>query len=397
MKTLYLHIGTPKTATTAIQVFCAGNQPVLNSHGYTYPDLGIRYPHVRWQRNAHFLVGDLRRKISERDLKKEDQVIDECFSKIYELFQQYDNIILSDESLWLDEFRRKGRLWSRIKKEIEKDIFTVKIIVYLRRQDEFIYSRWNQQIKAAVGLISPSYVYKWDEMLDKFSYLKIDYYGILEKIAKYVGKKNIIVRPFDRKKFYGGTIYADFLNIIGLAYSDEYRIIQETPNVSLTKNSVEIKRILNGLPNLNEESNNIFHDCLSQCSLLPSDDKKYSMFSEQEMREFLSRCEEGNNKIVEEYLDGETKLFDDTYKAEEKWTPDNPDMMTDIIRFSGSLAIYLLKEHEELKHQLAELKSQLKEHDLATDSRENDTGFLNKKLKKPLTKVGKKVKNVLMR
>ena len=88
MKTLYLHIGTPKTATTAIQVFCAGNQQVLNSYGYIYPDFGIRYAHVGRHRNAHFLVGNVRRRIKEREFEKEDQVIDECFSKIYELFQQ---------------------------------------------------------------------------------------------------------------------------------------------------------------------------------------------------------------------------------------------------------------------------------------------------------------------
>lgn len=397
MKTLYLHIGTPKTATTAIQLFCAHNQQVLNSYGYTYPDFGNRYAHVGRWRNAHFLVGEVRRRVKEREFEKEDQVIDECFSKIYELFQQYDNIILSDESLWLDEFRCKGRLWSRIKKEIEKDIFTVKIIVYLRRQDEFVYSRWNQQIKAAVGLISNNYVYKWEEMLEKFSYLKIDYYGMLENIANYVGKKNIIVRPFDRKKFYRGSIYADFLKVIGLEYSDQYMIAQETPNVSLTKNNVEIKRILNGLPNLNEYSNDVFRVCLTQCSELPSDDKKYSMFSKQEMKEFLSKCEEGNNKIAEEYLNGEKTLFDNAYKAEEKWTPDNPTMMEDIVRFSGSVAIYLLKENEELKYQLEELKSQIKKQNCEAELQKDDMNLLKYKLKHPFHTVGKKVKKAFIK
>ena len=30
MRTLYVHIGTPKTATTSIQMFCVENQKVLN-------------------------------------------------------------------------------------------------------------------------------------------------------------------------------------------------------------------------------------------------------------------------------------------------------------------------------------------------------------------------------
>ena len=44
-KTLYLHIGTPKTATTAIQMFCEVNQSVLNEKGYDiesiYQDCGL--------------------------------------------------------------------------------------------------------------------------------------------------------------------------------------------------------------------------------------------------------------------------------------------------------------------------------------------------------------------
>ena len=36
MRTLYLHIGTPKTATTSIQMFCVDNESVLKKLGYSY-------------------------------------------------------------------------------------------------------------------------------------------------------------------------------------------------------------------------------------------------------------------------------------------------------------------------------------------------------------------------
>lgn len=37
MKTLYLHIGTPKTATTSIQSFCYQNREILEKQGFYYP------------------------------------------------------------------------------------------------------------------------------------------------------------------------------------------------------------------------------------------------------------------------------------------------------------------------------------------------------------------------
>lgn len=44
MRTLYVHIGTPKTATTSIQMFCVENQKVLNKQSYSYPLWILIYP-----------------------------------------------------------------------------------------------------------------------------------------------------------------------------------------------------------------------------------------------------------------------------------------------------------------------------------------------------------------
>ena len=56
MKTLYLHIGTTKTATTSIQRFLEENKDVLQKYGYCFPDSLHVYPRANKRRNAHFLV-----------------------------------------------------------------------------------------------------------------------------------------------------------------------------------------------------------------------------------------------------------------------------------------------------------------------------------------------------
>ena len=63
MRTLYLHIGTPKTATTSIQMFCVDNESVLKKLGYSYPILNFKFPKVEKRRNGHFLVGGTKKRM----------------------------------------------------------------------------------------------------------------------------------------------------------------------------------------------------------------------------------------------------------------------------------------------------------------------------------------------
>lgn len=81
MKTLYLHIGTPKTGTSAIQIFCKDNQEALKKQGYYYPIFDFKYFNVKTVRNAHFLLGETRRKREERNFDAEEQEIKEGMKK----------------------------------------------------------------------------------------------------------------------------------------------------------------------------------------------------------------------------------------------------------------------------------------------------------------------------
>ena len=94
-------------------------------------------------------------------------------------------------------------------------------------------------------------------------------------------------------------------------------------NISLTKSSNEIKRLLNCLPGLDKKRNDLFREYLSGISMNPRNDRQYSMLSEPELREFMSKYEEGNRRIAEEYLKGQDKLFDDSYQVEKKWESGN--------------------------------------------------------------------------
>ena len=82
MKTLYLHIGTPKTATSSIQKFLAENWDVLQKHGYFFPESTHIYPRVNARRNAHFLSGRVRNGEGIRDKEKEKTYLEEGLQQV---------------------------------------------------------------------------------------------------------------------------------------------------------------------------------------------------------------------------------------------------------------------------------------------------------------------------
>lgn len=356
MKTLYLHIGTPKTATTSIQTFCWDNREVLEKQRYCYPLFEYRFANVQKYRNAHFLVGRIKDEDGKRQYNKEQEIVKEGIGQILELFKTYDNVILSDEGIWNRGFFEDTHCWERLKVGFKEKAITVKVIVYLRRQDDFLFSWWNQQVKE--GMLGSS-VLSWEEVVEKLPYIQLDYYNILTKISGYVGAENITVRIFDKGHFAGGSIYTDFMEAVHLELTDEYRINSPMNNPSLTKNNIEIKRILNTMPNLNKQNNDYFRKVVTQLSEEKPEEDRSSMFSEEENKRFLEQFREGNAKIVKEYLGKDGDLFDDAYLADGKWQVDNEQMTSDLIRFFGTAVSNLMEENRVLKERDKALKEQL--------------------------------------
>ena len=54
--------------------------------------------------------------------------------------------------------------WERLKEGFKGKEIAVKVIVYLRRQDDFLFSWWNQQVKE--GMLASS-VLSWGEVVEK--------------------------------------------------------------------------------------------------------------------------------------------------------------------------------------------------------------------------------------
>lgn len=133
-KTLYLHIGFHKTGTTAIQSCLSENYDLFLKHGYHLP----RIPsHVRGYH--HNIAWELRRHPS---FSSKVGKIDDLLRTIQSV--DTPRVIVSSEEFCkcnLEEITRLGRIL---------DAFDVKVIVYLRRQDQFAQAVWAQVTKSVL-------------------------------------------------------------------------------------------------------------------------------------------------------------------------------------------------------------------------------------------------------
>ena len=346
MKTLHIHIGTPKTGTTAIQYFCKENAGILAKEGYCYPTFPFAYPGISKAHNGRFLMGVSKDKDGNRNTEQEEIYFREGMNIVNKLFRKYDHIILSDEGIWRRSEDVKEDFWEIMMQEAEEAGFQIHIIVYLRRQDKYFLSNWNQKVKR---LCSKDTIEEFTEKVDR---RRLDYYAKLEQISAIVGKENITVRRFDKDNFEGGSIYADFLSIFQIALTDEYQFSQEVRNVGLYGNTHEIKRILNIFPWMKDEKiRKYVTKILQEDSEISRQEYPCEMYSKEEIMAFLEDYREGNQKVAEEYL-GEapgSELFDNDVSDLPKWQKDNPYMVDDLIRILGGVMLRVYQSEKELE------------------------------------------------
>lgn len=384
MKTLFLHIGTPKTATTSLQYFCRDNQKIFEKYSFCYPMFPYRFPHINDVRNGHFLIGRLHDSEENRDTNEAANVLQEGMDTVNDLFKRFNNIILSDEGLWTATGDGREAIWSVIKKEAEKGGFAVKVIVYLRRQDSYASSWWNQKVKMGKRKYSTT---SWESFIrDPGNAIGLDYYKNLRKISDVLGKENLIVRRFGKQYLKNGSIFEDFFDALGLEYTDEYVIKERERNIRLDGNAIEIKRILNGLPGLDGKDNVLLREIVMKVSETNKQKNKTSYFTEEEARAFLEPYREGNRKVMREYLGQEEDLFDMHFKKREKWVPESSCMEQDLIVLMGNMAMEFRRENESLRKRL-----ELQEKELTRQKQALET-FKNKikhPLKTIMTGVGK--------
>lgn len=307
-KTLYLHIGTPKTGSSAIQTFLEQNREVLRSKGIDYPG----GPAKKTQFSAQSGNGrDL--CLAKPDSKEYKHALRQIQAS------EFDTVLVSSEFFIAQSDERMARLHKALSD------FDIHIVAYLRRQDLYLQSYLQQGVKLH-GLCSLDAGESEDPMFNGFMQLLGE--NAAKALLQFVGeyeKENVSIRPYEKSQFVEGTIFADFLSVIGIPLTSEFKLPQRAVNPGFDRDFLELRMLLNH-PRIPQGTvQTLFTSCLWDLSHPTGQDRlftPYSLLSPQRRIALIEGCRREYEIIAREYLgrkDG--RLFYDPLPDEKDWQP----------------------------------------------------------------------------
>ena len=305
-KQLFIHLGIHKTGSTALQFFFAKNRERLKT-------MGICYPRSKYSHIAHHNMG------WSYDLETwavENKIINQLRSPVEEWMdligdsREYGKVLLSSETL----SSAKSHVVHQIKELLSAH--HVKLVIYLRRQDDMASSVLNEVIKdgtwRSIDLLRVPY--------------NLNYLELVNRWAASFGKENVLIRPYESRQFYENNIFSDFMYYtFGIHPLDGFIIPEGNPRPRLSRDALEYKRLINNLL-LSRDDVNKFTDPLIEFSIKKQEmmiDKKNHLLSPKERMELLARFSEGNAKIAEFYLGRRDRqlFYDPLPDLNQEWAP----------------------------------------------------------------------------
>ncbi len=339
MKELYIHIGQGKTGSSMIQAFLALNRNLLNKKGLYYPlfqkELVVRDKNCSMNGNA-YRMWELDRPLEQMNKK---QI--EYMHTIKTWFEENDKVLISEEGLWVCSVAFYKNCLSLLD---ERTGFRLKVIVYLRRQDQRLESLWNQRIKA--GTYSQSCM----EFCEDQSGADQDYYSQLKMIADVIGKENMIVKIYDTGRFSDGyDLLEDFMAVFGFKDLSEFQIPKYQVNPSFGKDMIEITQVTNTIPYiriLDHEFRKIKKELTQFRQSTDTVMHAPSFLTYEERERILDKCAKGNRKIGQEYFGIDISPFPGLEQSDENMS--GGGISKELVYFLFSLIVDQAKEIEML-------------------------------------------------
>lgn len=306
-QTVYIHIGSGKTGTSAIQAFLNFNREKLAK------DYSCLYPNFN---SLFFKKGQSQHNHCHSFTMKDSSAIHNSLKSLinYSSKKGIAKIVISCEG-----YLAKPEIGVRMHHTLNQfNAVNCRIIAYLRRQDHWYESAWKQ----------------WGIKMKEYTNIKEFYQGKriiwldnLHQWSELFGKENIIIHPYEKMQLPDGLI-PDFLRIIDIDYSADDWVeppkTNRNENIGFSRDVVEILRLNRGMI-INRHDNRLF-DFFSE--YLGDESKKapyqsYSFLNPKQRLEILQMYEDMNRTIAREFLGrSDGKLFYEPWPdPDEPWEP----------------------------------------------------------------------------
>jgi hypothetical protein len=213
MRTCFLHIGTHKTGTTSIQTALAQHAETLDKSGYIYPRTGRSESSVAHHNIAFSLF--------ERDrFQAKFGDVDEL---LMEMRSSSKNIIISSEE-FVRVIHYNKAAFQQFVDNIAVFCHKTIIILYVRRQTDFLKSNYFERLKSGFSLTFEDYVtQRLDSDLSEFP---LDYARLISDVGQVTGTA-IVVRSYDAVRAEG--LVADFFGLLGISPDN----LQKNPRLNV--------------------------------------------------------------------------------------------------------------------------------------------------------------------
>ncbi|MEO0372166.1 MAG: hypothetical protein AAF231_11970 [Pseudomonadota bacterium] len=282
MRQLWIHIGTPKTGSTAVQRYSRQRNKYLSSKGIdflvrraraSYNDLGIAL-RGRVVRDATEIGDALKTRIASSPA--ETMVISS------EMFTGGDPALLRDVIA------------------MEED-FDTKIIAYFRRQDRYLESNYKQKMKT--GKVAPGF----DNYLAKFGMAQGEYGRIVKTWEDAFPDADFLFRRFEPARFPKGDVIRDFMGLLGLDIDTDDKLPSDevanpTPHIDM----LDLMQIVARTPGL--DARTVFRS-MPVADLPRFKGRAMSHF---EARIVLAKFEDENEALRARFFPEDDALFDTT-------------------------------------------------------------------------------------
>lgn len=300
-----LHVGMGKTGTTTIQAWLRRNRARLLDHGVLVPTSPGRRRHTRlglavlpdathqpldWRKQQEDSPAELR-PVVERELREEIETTGA------------PRLLLTDEALCgIGE-----ESVADLRRLLTPLTSSVRVVIYLRRQDEHLGSRYQQIVKAGlpVGRLDERAAAAVDTPLYDYAARLRAWHDVFDPDA-------LVVRRFERARFPGGSLLEDFVDAADLGVNLADFTPAPTRNESLDADSVEFLRLLN---RLRAEHGDAVADLPRPRDVVrrlgEASDGPVLELSDEARARFLDRWADTNSEVARAYFpDGPDTLFD---------------------------------------------------------------------------------------